>query len=109
VNRATYQKLFLLLSPNMDPLMLITLCSALKGCYEWEALDKLFSSFFPLDPDGMTWKAFDVILRGSNRILHLCDLIYFFACCHGSDTEDDLMELAAMAHGSCSAVIEILW
>jgi len=56
--------------------MLITLRSAIKGCYVWEAFDELFSPCFPLDLDGMTEKAFDVIIGGSNRIRHLCDLIY---------------------------------
>jgi hypothetical protein len=57
--------------------MLITLCSAIKGCYEREAFDELFSSCFPLDPDGMTRKAFDVVIGGSNRILHPCEFLYF--------------------------------
>jgi hypothetical protein len=41
-----YKKIYLLLLlrlPTMDPLMLITLCSTIKDCYQWEAFDKSFS------------------------------------------------------------------
>ena len=78
--------------------MLMTLRSAIKGCYQREAFDKAFSSCFSQDPDGMIRKAFDVISKGnSGSLLHLCDLIYAFAYGRGNGSDDDLMDVAAMA------------
>jgi hypothetical protein len=60
---------------------------------------------------------FDIITKGSRSLLHPCDLTYAFAYGHGNGTDDDLMDVAAMAaavlswqfHGSFLVRQQVNW
>lgn len=94
---APLQKNILFLLLTMDPLMLVTLRSAIKGCYQREAFDKVFSSCFPLDPDERICKVFNIIMKSIKSTVHPCYLMYSVTYGHDNGAKDDLMYVAAMA------------
>jgi hypothetical protein len=81
----------------MDPLMLISLRSAMKSSIQKDAFDQAFSPYFSLDQEGVVRKNFDVMTKNSTGMIHPFNLIYAFAFASGRSDDNDILDIAAMA------------
>jgi hypothetical protein len=82
---------------SMDPLMLISLRSAMKRSIQLMAFDQAFSSYFSSDQDGVAQKKIDITTKNSTTMIHPFNLIYAFASASGSSDEAIFLDIAAMA------------
>jgi len=62
-----------------------------------DAFDKLFSSYFSMDQDGVIRKVFDVISSNNTTMKHPLDIIYPFTYASTGSHEDGFYDVAALA------------